>query len=343
MKKLIITDLMGTLLDAICITNPNESCEYQSKLKAVCRKLNVLLEQQKEIIILTDYSHTTIEYLKKVLNDMYNEILDSNKDRVKFMVTGIKNKEGKRAMLNKDSQNIIAVNNRLELFDNKDLAYEHIIDSYRGYAIVAVDDHPYNNNGFTILFMNGHKTCGILNDYGSRSLGPEICQNDEFDNYAWSDGYRRYLEAVFPTINLENCLNKIYSYINYKIFKTISDEDYYEKGNKYWEEYEKEIYKLIERIAAIKQCPSNELLDDYQKVKKDLNNSKYENDFTAILNVLTVQGKFDLYDLYAASAFFNNNVYKDFTNEELIEGYLQRLINPCVSFRDAYEKVLLPF
>ena len=84
-------------------------------------------------------------------------------------------------------------------------------------------------------------------------------------------------------------------------------------------------------------------MDDYQKVKKDLNNSKYENDFTEILNVLTIQGKFDLYDLYASSAFFNNNVYKDFINEELIEGYLQRLINPCVSFRYAYEKVLLPF
>ena len=67
MKKLLIIDLMGTLLDAICVTYPNNSKKYQSKLKAACRKLNILLEQQKEIIILTDYSHTTVENLKKVL------------------------------------------------------------------------------------------------------------------------------------------------------------------------------------------------------------------------------------------------------------------------------------
>ena len=67
MKKLLIIDLMGTLLDAICVTNPNNSKEYQSRLKAACRKLNILLEQQKKIIILTDYSHTTVENLKKVL------------------------------------------------------------------------------------------------------------------------------------------------------------------------------------------------------------------------------------------------------------------------------------
>ena len=109
------------------------------------------------------------------------------------------------------------------------------------------------------------------------------------------------------------------------------------------EVYEKEIYILIDRIATIKQCSSSGLLDDYQKVKNDLNNSKYENDFITILKILNVQGKIDLYDLYVASAFFNNNVYRGFTNEELIEGYLQRLINPCVSFRESYEKILLPF
>ena len=48
MKKSLIIDLMGTLLDAICVTNPNNSKEYQSKLKASCRKLNILLEKKKE-------------------------------------------------------------------------------------------------------------------------------------------------------------------------------------------------------------------------------------------------------------------------------------------------------
>ncbi len=146
MKKLIVTDLMGTLIEADHVVRPRSQKEYQSRLATCGRNLNELLESGREVIILTSLSHTTIEEEKIILNDIYATISDANKPLFKIILTDVNDeKKQKQIMDSIDSGtgeiemiNALAQDGKLELLADKDEAYEQILKKCKGYQINTI-------------------------------------------------------------------------------------------------------------------------------------------------------------------------------------------------------------
>ena len=137
-------------------------------------------------------------------------------------------------------------------------------------------------------------------------------------------------------------MKRNFSNIDFVVSEKISYEEYLNKGVNYWNAYEKEVYNLIATLAIIKQKPEYELRDDWQELKRSLEKSKYKNDVETILKVLNIRGIINVYDLQVALILTDKDIY-NISNDELIDGYLKKLIIPCSSFTDAYEKILKYF
>lgn len=353
MGRLIVLDLMGTLLDGNCVTNPKESIEYPSRIMALGRMLNTLLDNKKEninrkeIIILTDYSHSTIENMKKVLNDIYNSVSDINKDRIRFMVAGINKEDESKEMMFPNSNNRVVIDKKLELFINKDEAYKQIIDRYRGYSIIAVDDNPSNNDGFTYLNKQEQKTCYIISGYDSNSFTPEGFSDSKSTNYAWIDPYEMFLEQIYPYVDFYEINEKAIDQIEREVFNRTYEEyrrSFFGEELYNSEYYEEELHNFIKKVECVQHRKDDELWNKFKELKEQYFDSFCEEeDVLSIFVKLYVDGMIDAYDLFVATRVLNKNVYKDVSLEEILAGYNDGKIIASKSIRDSYERVLKPF
>ena len=207
MKKLIILDLMGTLLEADHVVAPHKYGEYNSRIRALASRLNAILSSGREIIILTDISHTEVPDEIILLNDIYSTILPANREGISFIVAGVRSGVHIKQLLSSNENEIASTKGKMKVFGDKDSAYESIFERYKGYSISAVDDHYYTNNGFEKIIEMGGKTYQITNDFGSTSFGLADYRRKDRRHSAWTNNYQSVMKITFPYATAYDYIN----------------------------------------------------------------------------------------------------------------------------------------
>ena len=142
MNYLFILDLSGTLIEAahVCYrrkskdTNPYIN-EYYSRINLIGRRLNKLMENNNRVVILTSEDHCVIQDLELIIRDINNKIFNDNKDRIEYFVES----PGK---LKKSIYRIMENGNTIVKVSSKSIAYDIVLDMYKNYYPVTIDDRP---------------------------------------------------------------------------------------------------------------------------------------------------------------------------------------------------------
>lgn len=376
MKKLIVIDLMGTLIEADHVVRPRSQKEYPSRVVTCGRYLNELLESGREVIILTSLSHTTIEEEKIILNDIYATISDANKPLFKIILTDVNDEKKQKQIMDPidsgtgeiEMINALAQDGKLELLADKDEAYEQIINKYKGYQISTVDDRYKSNKGFAKVLNSGGTVYVITNalasmqwnlgDYKEKAIKIRDEKGKEKlkvrPNSAWKGNYEFNRDSTFPYATsieyidrLTNDLPELARKSEHQMPKIPNRQE--EKtiaatlrqiGNNWT------FQELIKKIALIQGRNPEELWNTCQKINSELS-EYYKNKIegmeqtkilNAILNSLYGLGEISTNDLYVALCL--DEKYYGISIEEIVQAYKDGNINLFGSFRAANQRIL---
>ena len=376
MKKLIVIDLMGTLIEADHVVRPRSQKEYPSRVATCGRYLNELLESGREVIILTSLSHTTIEEEKIILNDIYATISDANKPLFKIILTDVNDEKKQKQIMDPidsgtgeiEMINALAQDGKLELLADKYEAYEQIINKYKGYQISTVDDRYKRNKGFAKVLNSGGTVYVITNalasmqwnlgDYKEKTIKIRDEKGKEKlkvrPNSAWKGNYEFNRDNTFPYATsieyidrLTNDLPELARKSEHQMPKIPNRQE--EKtiaatlrqiGNNWT------FQELIKKIALIQGRNPEELWNTCQKINSELS-EYYKNKIegmeqtkilNAILNSLYGLGEISTNDLYVALCL--DEKYYGISIEEIVQAYKDGRINLDGSFRTAERKML---
>lgn len=209
-KKLIILDLMGTLIEAGHLVNNQyvRKREYYSRILYITRKLNSLLEKGFNIVILSSIDHSTVSDEMRIISDIDDNI--NFRDKISYFLA----KEG---CTQYNTDGLYTNNNKyVKVFNKKNDAYKEILSNFKGYQVIAVDDNPDLNEGFFLVYNAYGKLCMIDNFFNSRDLGYR--------------GFEIYKERRYPYISNEVALKKYIQYMNYTGFDLKNVYEQYLKG-----------------------------------------------------------------------------------------------------------------
>lgn len=209
MKKLVIFDLMGTLLEAEHVGKPNigyRKNEYNSRIMYCTRKLNELLKRGMEIVILSSLDHTKLEHEMKIVSDIDSLIDKKYSNNLQYIFA----KGGAVNVRNITSLSIDS-NKPILIVEDKDSAYDYLIKKYYDYNIFAVDDDPLHNSGFANVYKNRGKIYLINNWFNSKMLGEK--------------GYEKYKNRTFryPFIDNETIIRTYLSKMKMSDKESITD------------------------------------------------------------------------------------------------------------------------
>ena len=361
MKKLIIIDLMGTLIEADHVVRPRKSKEYQSRVATCGRYLNELLESGREVIILTSLSHTTIEEEKIILNDIYATISAANKPLFKIILTDVNDEKKKKQIKEaidsgpgeKEIINALAKDGKLELLADKDEAYEQILKEYKGYQISTVDDRYKRNKGFAKVVNSGGAVYAITNALAGFQWG--LTDYTTRQNMAWTISFEFNRDNTFPYATSIEYIDRLTNDLPY--LAKSSEHQMPKIPNS--QEEEKTIaatlrqignnwtfQELIKKIALIQGREPKELWNICQKINSELS-EYYKNRIDgmeqttilkAILNSLYGLGEISTNDLYVA--FSLDEKYYGISIEEMVQAYKDGNINLFGSFSAAKQTIL---
>ncbi len=187
MGRLIVTDLMGTLLEADHIIHPGKCGEYNSRIMKAGRDLNDLLDTGVEIIILTNMSHTTVQAEKKVLNDLYAQIKEESRTRISFMLTDVIREDERELIMSPFEGNAVVKDGKLELFRDKSRAFDEVFLRYAGYDIVAIDDRWAC---FARVLKKGGKVVNITTELPAHTANLTNYLDEENScNFGWEEAF----------------------------------------------------------------------------------------------------------------------------------------------------------
>lgn len=163
MKYLLILDLAGTLIESIHITsrlNDNGNGlygEYYSRINCIGRKLNNFLENNNNrVVILSSFDHGPYQNLEMVMKDINSIITEGNRERIEYYVS-----YSEICCTMDNGNQIIGVS-------TKDVVYDNLLSTYRGYYPIAIDDRPSVDNYLKVL-KNGGQCIFIKNELYSFS------------------------------------------------------------------------------------------------------------------------------------------------------------------------------